>query len=798
MGRMGWLVLLGTAVATAGMASVHHTATLTIRADRPGPAVSPLLWGVFFEEINRAGDGGLLAEMLQNRSFEDDANAMPGWTPVGKAVAALDRSRPLNDRNPAALRLVLRSAGDGVANAGFGRPARDGQPAYAGGLAIRAGRPLILSLFQQADSPVKPLEARLEAAGGTVLARARLPAAGTAWSRTESRLVPSGDADDGRLVIAGTGAGEVRLDHVSLVPVDTWKGHGLRPDLAGLIAAMRPAFVRFPGGCFVEGWNRANALRWKDSIGDPVSRRGVGNLWGYRTTGGFGFHEFLQWCEDLDAQPLYVINAGMGHGFAVPMQEMGEWVQDALDLVEYARSPADSPWGARRAAAGHPKPFPLNLIEIGNENGGPEYNERYALFHDALKKRYPDIQLIANVWNGVPDSRPRDLDDEHAYMDVDGCLARAGSYDARPRTGPKVYFGEYAVTSGCGHGNLAAAVAEAALMTGIEANSDLVTMASYAPLLVHPAWRAWNPNAIVFDHARAYGTPSYHVQALFASNRPESNCPVAIRQPDLPLPAPRGWFGVGTWETQAEFKDVSYVTPDGREHLAAGAGLDAWTTAGGTWSVADGLLRQTGGGTPAMAVSKIGQLGDGTISMKARKTGGKEGFLILFQAADHSQHRWWNLGGWGNTRHGIEQVTGNPRVPGSIETGRWYDVRIELAGPRIRCYLDGALVQDVVREVPQSVYAVAGLTRDRRELIVKAVNTSSVTVDAAWTLQGVTPVPAPGTVTVLTSASPADENSFEVPDRVAPATSPFSSAGPRFARALPPWSVTIIRLHLVP
>jgi alpha-L-arabinofuranosidase len=338
------------------------------------------------------------------------------------------------------------------------------------------------------------------------------------------------------------------MDMVSLFPKETFKGreNGIRKDLGQMIADMKPAFVRFPGGCYVEGNLMANAFRWKKSIGDIAERSGHMGIWGYYSTGGLGYHEYLQFCEDLGAEPLFVINCGMAHGDSIPMDQLQEYVQDALDAIEYANGPVDSKWGSLRAKAGHPKPFHLKMIEVGNENGGKLYDERYAVFYDALKARYPEVKIVANERGGIPTSRPREIVDEHYYSSPEFFMRQARRYDSYDRSNYKVYVGEYATTQSAGLGNVIAALGEAAFMTGLERNGDVVTMASYAPLLVNPNWRGWNPNAIVFDSSRAYGIPSYHVQTMFAKNRADVVVPVAVESPVAPPPTKARMIGVGT------------------------------------------------------------------------------------------------------------------------------------------------------------------------------------------------------------------------------------------------------------
>ncbi len=811
-----------TSLALAPGLRAAPPARLVVEMDRPGAAVSPMLYGIFFEEINRAGDGGIYAEMLQNRSFEDAPFPL-GWKLVqgegAEGKMELDRTLPLNGKNPTSLRLEIARPGHrlGVASYGFrGVPQRPrDRPAEwlprfesaSGGLAVERGKKYDLTFYARTAKGFSgPLTATLERPDGRVLASKAVRNLGDRWKKVTLSLTPDRSETEARLVLSAGSPGIVWLDMVSLFPRDTYKGraNGLRADLMRMIERMRPAFVRFPGGCFVEGDEIGNAFRWKETIGDVAERPGHWNLWGYRSTNGLGYHEYLQMCEDLGSEPLFVINCGMSHragrinAYAVPMDQMQEYVQDALDAIEYANGPVTSKWGALRAKAGHPKPFNLKYLQIGNENGGPEYNERYALFHDALKQRYPGVQLIACDWGGIPRNRPLDIIDPHLYSDPETMRAQATRYDRYDRQGPKVYFGEYAVTNRSGAGNLQAAVAEAAFMTGLERNGDIVFMSSYAPLLSHASWKAWNPNAIVFDQARIYGTPSYHVQAMFASHRADTLLPVQVEQPQPTLATPRGVIGVGTWRTQAEYRDIR-VTKDGKTLFQSdfSQGLPGWKTSRGRWEVADGALRQTGREEDARAIVGDPAWSDYTLSLKARKLGGDEGFLILFQAPGDQTKSWWNLGGWENTLHGLE-VPGVPltQVRGRIETGRWYDIRIELQGQSIKCYLDGELVQQATRTVPPALFATAGRDEETGETVLKVVNASGQPLETTIDLRGARPAPVRGRAIVLTAAGPLDENSFDAPEKIAPREEEVWAAGTAFTRTFPAHSVTVLRLKV--
>ncbi|RYX86729.1 DUF1080 domain-containing protein [bacterium] len=803
---VGTLAVLGSITPLVAAPS----ARLTVNMSAPGKTISPLLYGIFFEEINRAGDGGIYAEMVQNRSFEDTDFPL-AWTLIKSQNAAanveLDKSKPLNSQNPTSLRVTVSDVSGGrvgVVNRGFAGTLLRGnksewQPKFenaSGGLAVQKGKTYDLSFYARATAS-NPLVASLESSKGVVLASQKVTGVGNGWKKFSVSLSSKDSDSNARLVISTDKTGTFWLDMVSLFPRDTWKNrpNGLRADLMEKIDAMKPAFVRFPGGCFVEGDRLENRFVWKETIGDVATRPGHWNLWSYRSTDGLGYLEYLQMCEDLKAEPLFVINVGMSHQGVVPMAQMGPYVQDALDAIEYANGPVTSKWGALRAKHGHPKPFTLKLMQIGNENGGAAYNERYALFHDAIKAKYPNINLVACDWGGTPKNRPLDIIDPHLYSNPQTMINQSNRFDNSDRSGPHIYFGEYAVTEQSGTGNLQAAVAEAAFMTGLERNGDIVKMSSYAPLLSHWDWKAWNPNAIVYDQSQLYGTPSYYVQQMFGANRGDVNLPVAIEQPKTNARVASGKIGVGTWDTQAEFKDIK-VTKNGQTLFASdfSQNTNGWKTTDGQWSVMDGSLRQGGGGQGVRASIGDVSWSDYTLSLKARKLGGAEGFLITFTSPDDQTKTWWNLGGWGNKEHGLElEGSTMARVPGTIETNRWYDIRIELKGDNIKAYLDGKLIHDVNRSRP-ALYAVAGRDKATGEAILKVVNTSGQPVETAIDLNGAKNVAATGNAWTLAGPNPLAENSFMAPTRLATQKSTFTAGRAAFNRTLPANSVTVIRL----
>ena len=477
--------------------------------------VSEDMWGIFFEDIDLSLDGGVYAELVRNRSFEDDAasamkqkNKSVGfWNTVGRATIALDASKPISEKNRHCGR-VNALPGGGVANDGYF------------GIAVKSGAKYRLSVAMRGE--VKgPVEVSLESLGKS-FAKGEIGGIGPEWKTFNLTLDSNGTDPDAKLVFRAPNGGTFYLDCVSLFPCDTYAKSGLfRKDLMERLAALKPSFVRFPGGCWVEGNTMAEAYRWKQTIGNVWDRRTQWNIWRYWSTNGVGFHEYLQLCEDLGAKALFCINCGMSHREVVPLDKMDEFVQDALDCIEYANGPVTSKWGAVRAANGHPEPFNLQYLEIGNENGGKNYHERYALIHDAVRAKYPEIKIVSDLWGGPVKGRPQHIRDEHYYKSPDWFMtAGAKLYDGYPRGEFEVFVGEYAVTQDVGRwGDLRAAIGEAAFMCGLERNADIVKLAAYAPLFANAKHTVWTPNLIYPMTDGNFVNPSWNVQKLFSENR---------------------------------------------------------------------------------------------------------------------------------------------------------------------------------------------------------------------------------------------------------------------------------------
>ena len=593
--------------------------TISVAVDKPGVAVSPMLYGIFFEEINHSGAGGLYAELLENR-----------WEVLrGEGKMSTDRANPLNDKNPNTLRLVGPVS---VVNHAFeGDPKKFNEswdkwpPEVSQGLAVLQGHDYQLSLYARGQGS---LLVTLEKQDGTILARHEVPGVGGEWKKFEAILKPTAAETKARLVISVTGT--LWLDMVSLMP----KGQLFREDLLKRLTDMKPAFVRFPGGCYVEGASLDRAFRWKQTIGDRAGRS-----WLFRSS-------------------------------------LGEYAVNTL-------------------------PF-------------------------------------------------------------------------------------------CGRGTLKGAVSEAAFMTGLERNSDVVIMASYAPLFERAGWKSWNPNAIVFDAVHSYATPSWYVQTLFSRNRADVVLPTVVEAPLIESADTRsGMIGVGTRNTQVEYKEIQVtqgatVLFDGTNH---------WKLLNGDWKWEGPVLRQSGSGIDPRATAGSRDWSDYTLTLKARKLDGNEGFIILFANRGESDKSCWNIGGNGNTVHALEVPDlESTKVPGHIETGRWYDIKVELKGELIRCYLDGKLIHEGRPKKVPPLHAVAGLVKGSNEIILKVANAADTPIETTIHFNGVTKLAPTAPGMVLTSASGSDENSFEQPEKVVPQAQLLENVAPQMHHTFPANSVTVWRL----
>jgi alpha-L-arabinofuranosidase len=518
--------------------------TTSVYAENKGKKISPDLFGLFFEDINYAADGGLYAELVQNRSFEYSPTEQKGWNPLSfweytstgfsYGRISVETNSPIHPNNPHYVVLDVEhidKGGVGLKNYGFA------------GMVVKANDTYVFSAFIRplSKDPIL-LTISLQTPKGKVLAESKISTSSPDWNKYTASLVPTSGNDTANLVILATTKGKFMLDMVSLFPEKTFKNrpNGLRNDLAQVIADMKPRFIRFPGGCLVHGDGLGNMYRWKNTIGTIETRKEQRNIWGYHQTTGLGYFEYFQFCEDIGAKPLPVLPAAVscqnsggtwrigGTGQrALPLEEMQDYIQEVLDLIEWANGSVTSTWGAKRAEAGHPAPFNLEYVGIGNEDKiTPEFDERFKTIYNAVKAKYPEIKVVGT---SGPFHSGEDFDkgwkianelkvpviDEHYYTDPNWFIANQKRYDKYDRNGSHVYLGEYA-----SWGNkLRNAISEAAYMTSLERNGDVVSMASYAPMLAKKDFTQWKTDMIFFDNVNICLTPNYHVQKMFSTNQ---------------------------------------------------------------------------------------------------------------------------------------------------------------------------------------------------------------------------------------------------------------------------------------
>ena len=808
------LFVLALAAMTA--CAFAQTATLSVDAGADGVPLNPRMYGIFFEEINHSGDGGIYAELIENRSFEDyrlpEGTAIRGENAVGpnkgwrvkfdstnkfphwefsannlEAYLTLGTESPIHPNNLSyacvTIGTVLPNGKAVLSNDGYW------------GIAVKKGEQYKFSIFARAAQKT-PVQVRLIGKDNAVLGETSVEIASDKWTKYESVIVGEDDAADAKLELTFTQPGKVFIDEVSLFP-PTWndRPNGLRKDLVQKLYDLKPGFVRFPGGCIVEGCTLANRFQPTTTLGPVETRPSRWILWNYRSPQGLGLHEYYQLCEDIGAEAMLVVNCGMTcefrDGGMVSDDDLQPYIDDALNSIEYALGPVTSKYGAMRAAAGHPEPFNLKYVEIGNENWGNEYRPRYKVFQAALKAKYPNLEYVSCIEIGDADV---DYRDDHYYNSPAFFRSLNKRYDKEARTGRKIYVGEYGVTQGVGHGNLDGALGEAAMMIGMERNADLVTMASFAPLFYHINDQRWAVNLIGFDNSRCFGQPSYYVQKMFSTQKGDRVLPteLTIKSPESAKPACT--VAMATWNTKAEFKDVVVTDASGKEFK-----LDAQQEK----ALFAPLAEQNR--MPNMVVVPNLKLGDSyTLKFKARKLDGREGFLIGINYYDDQNFTWINRGGWENTRDSIEETrSGDKAALNSqigafkpIQTGVWYEYEIQVGKNSLVAFENGKqFIKSNLGAAASDVFAIAHRDTKTGELLIRIVNAKAEPIDVQIELKNLTGKTA-FTVeeTVLTSEKVTDRNTCDEPEKVAPKTSTFTASGTAFTYKAKANSLTILRL----
>jgi alpha-L-arabinofuranosidase len=562
---------------------------IIVKIDQPGAAIQPTMWGIFFEDINFGADGGIYAELVKNRSFEF-YKPRTGWK---VDVASKDSSHfviqnrsELDENNPRFARITLNE-GTGklsITNSGFR------------GMGIKQNNKYNFSILASLPfgGNIK-LRIELVSEKGEKIGETSITPGGKEWEKYESGFVATKTDLKASLRIWFEGTGTIDIDMVSLFPGDTWKGrqNGLRADLVQLLADMKPGFIRFPGGCIVEGYDLKSRYKWKKTIGNVENRQLIVNRWNtefvhrqtpdYYQSFGLGFFEYFQLAEDIGAEPLPILNCGMACQFnsaeVAGLDQIDPYIQDALDLVEFANGTPETKWGKIRAQMGHPAPFNMKMLGIGNEQWGPQYFERYSLFEKAIKAKYPDIKLVSGTGPGPDDELFKYAQgalkklnpfvvDEHYYRPPLWFRENATRYDNYDRKGYKVFAGEYAAqsqstTSPNNKNNWDCALSEAAFMTGLERNADVVYMCSYAPLFAHVDGWQWTPDLIWFNNLTSYGTTNYYVQKLYSTNKGTNV--LNMLQDNKPLTGQQGIYATAAIDKKSDEIILKVVNTSDKE-----------------------------------------------------------------------------------------------------------------------------------------------------------------------------------------------------------------------------------------
>ena len=883
--------------------------SVNIDTDTIGAEVTDGMFGLFFEDINYSGDGGLYSEVINNRSFEaydasrDQVNPAPipgyGWSAVGGAVLDYSgKTKPLNNNNKTYLTLTAAAAGDGVENNCYAGDGNNNRP-LGNGLYAVSGARYNASLYVRGDYAGTVKMQVVD--GDTVLGEAEFDDITADFTKKSAVIQLEGDSEDARVRVVLSEPGTAEFDMISLIPQETFNGrdNGLRADLVERLAELHPGFLRFPGGCIIEGFNLANRYQWKHTVGPVEQRTQNWNRWqthnethhgngmyGYCQTYGLGFYEYFLLCEDIGAAAVPVVNVGLACQYQTSEFSSKEdlyniYIPDALDLIEFANGDPDADWESidysavdntdpatfnnnwanLRALMGHPDSFEMEYIGIGNEqfdtsdyskvdadgwaNDGNNFFTRYESFEKAIHEKYPDMKLISTsgptsddtgdwsgnvgafskAWNWVNGHVAENPGftyavDEHYYKDLVWPYNNLDRYDIYDRNGAKVFAGEYAFRNWSDakdnnpikpRGNTwEAALSEAAFMTGLERNSDVVVMASYAPLFSKEGATQWTPDMIWFDNASSYGSPDYYVQQLYSRHTGDYNYKTTVtdKYDDSNY---IGIVGVGTWLTSAQFSDLSAVNDDTGEEIAIGGWQN--TTEGsfgyvGDWTISEdgsAIQRSTSSdnGTYLFADMEPITADNYTVTLKATKLDGREGFTIPIMANDKNNLIHWNVGGWTNTASAFEvrRGGGNSGAVGNsaktvLETGREYELKIvvrdTVRGKLVYGYIDGELTNTYKFDPTEGpIYTNATKDEATGDIIVKLVNSSGNAREVQLNITGSESLTGYATEYKITGEL-SDKNNFDAPENVATERREIALGD---TYELPAYTAVALRIH---
>lgn len=844
-------LLLAASALSAGAQGVFH-----IDAGSKGHPLNPGMYGIFFEEINHSGDGGLYAELIQNRGFEEQqipggfkisgtnkiqtetftnyqdlrsrqltwdwnfaAKKMTGWKVDNKncelAYDVLEPATPLHANTPNAMNLKITAA---TADA----QARLINTGYWG-IAVEKDADYDLRFYlNTADYAGKVKAVIYDADCSRIIAEKDFDVTGNGqWVEYKGVLRPGVTLKNANFALVFNAAGTLDVDYVSLFPQNTFnrRPNGMRPDIAQILADMKPKFMRWPGGCIVEGIMLENRVKWKETLGDPMTRRGEYDLWGYRSTWGMGYHEILQFCEDLGMDCMFVGNCGLAccgwGGQYVSGNDVEPFYQDIKDAIEYAiGDPATNEWAARRAEAGHPAPFPLKYVEIGNENFTARYDANFKYIYNKLKAEYPQLIFLNTMGidhaNEFHLSLGNDMIDPHWYVAPEYFYNNRTIFDSTPRGNYDIYVGEYATNANVGEGNMEAALSEASFMIDMERNSDIVKMASYAPLITNNNAPNWHCNLIWQHSGEVFGRASYYVQKLFSENLPSYNINNMLLSERAKVPY-NGRAGIGTWTTAADFRNFSISDTKGNTIYNAEflANRNEWTDMQGTWTAqADGNMNQSASNlNRCITLMNTLAFRDAVYEVEARKTAGSEGFLLVFGANDNDWDHYYqlNIGGWNNTGIAFEEVTNGAgaiisnRPSFKVENDRWYKIKVVCKNGKIEGYIDNELLceYDFGGVTIGRLATHAGYDEAAGEIVVKVVNAEAEALPLTLKLNASEIAPT-ASVETLASESLWDENSYATPEFISPVKKTVSGVTESFDYTFEPYSLTVVRIKAAP
>lgn len=810
-------VYLGAAVIFAGcMPEMPVTSIITVEVDGVSTPVNKDLYGLTIEEINHAVDGGIYAELIQNRSFEDGMpplncpydvarnmlttpngwsipfmrpDSISGWRRLSSGTYLYpDNKELVNDKNRRSL-LVSVSASPEL---GRGGVVAEGYK----GISIRKGEKYDLSFFiKGATLSPRTIRVALEdSAASTVLSDIFSLSTSFEWKRLRHTFTANENLDNAVLTITADSSSVFWVDVVSLFPQKTWKNRvrGLRPDLMEMIAAVSPRFIRFPGGSFVEGYTAGTYPIWKETIGDISERKHFWNIWAYGTTNGMGYHEYLQMCEDLNAEPVYVINSGVTSQSRRPRYEditaMDKLVQDALDAIAYANEPADSTLGAMRVKNGHPESFHLKYIEIGSENYGIEYSKRYDLFREAIKNIYPDITVISSSFTSKKNRG--DWVDSHFYSSEEFFIANHDRYNAekQARRSPAVFVGEFGSVNKSSSGTLSEAIGEACFLIGAESSPEIVKRLAYSPVLGNADFKNVRNPIISFNNHQAIGTPSYYLLQMFANHRGDDVLKTDVdtyRKPQVTF----GRAAIDLFDNSYEIKDVKI---DNRLIEDASVLSGGWKVDNGQlipepnrWNYA--LMGDPEEHDCEFSATIMRTKGNSSLQFHLRDNGlmGERRDYISMTIGSGISELYRQAGA-------VTDSLASPK-PFAFESNRWYTVKMTCKDEQIRCYVDDSLVHEAVLSPLPSLVSVATLDRTTHTLLLKVVNTTQHAEKTELNINGAS---VKNEVEVLElKGLPNAHNTFSNPETVVPVKKQlsFSLSGP-MVYSFPPNSITILRL----